>query len=472
MAWHGVTARGYTRAHMSSATGGPPGVQLDLFSGAASDWCQRWSHRRQSWRHRSEDGGFDRDRYDVEPIEELVAKEFIESHHYSGTYPAARLRFGLHDRARDGQLVGVAVLSVPMQALVLTNAFPDLEPMTQSLELGRFCCLPVAPANSESFFLGRMFRLAREMGVRGIVSFSDPVVRTTTEGQIVHGGHIGTIYQATNAIYTGRSTPGRITLLRDGTVISNRSLSKVRRQERGRDYVERQLVAEGARPLEPGENPAEWLRQALVDVGARRLTHPGNHRYLFPIGSPTERRHTRIGFVATGYPKQVDAAPAPSLTFIAAPAGQRHPSPLSMPQPKGIPMPTVRTPTSDGKYAEIDAAVVDALVARLEQAAIAPEALDDTVHDCCDATASRRFNNDPSLPENADEALDVAYGDASKIGSDVNNDGLRAQVAFLIAELGPQGARQIIDGVLTKAVEAAATPSSALDLGITPLGGP
>jgi hypothetical protein len=74
-----------------------------------SAWCQRWRDRQHSWRHRSE-GGFDARRYDVEPIDERVAKAFVVTHHYSGTYPAACRRVGLFE---SGDLGGVAVFGMP-----------------------------------------------------------------------------------------------------------------------------------------------------------------------------------------------------------------------------------------------------------------------------------------------------------------------------------------------------------------------
>jgi hypothetical protein len=47
-------------------------------------------------------------------------------------------------------------------------------------------------------------RLAAVTGLRGLVSFSDPIRRTTFAGQVVMPGHVGVIYRASNARYTGR----------------------------------------------------------------------------------------------------------------------------------------------------------------------------------------------------------------------------------------------------------------------------
>jgi hypothetical protein len=104
----------------------------------ASPVGQRWWHGRHSWT-RPEHGGFDPRRYEVHPIPDPVAKSYVERMHYSGSYVAASRRYGMFLHTPDGpDLVGVAVFAVPAQARVLTNVFPDLEPYTQSLELGRF----------------------------------------------------------------------------------------------------------------------------------------------------------------------------------------------------------------------------------------------------------------------------------------------------------------------------------------------
>src|SRR5262245_20604510 len=136
-----------------------------------TEYCQRWSERFASWRHRSE-GGFDSARYEVAAIPEAQARAYVERHHYSGSYPASTQRYGLFER---GELVGAAVLSIPVRAEVLTGVFPQLAPYSESLELGRLVLADRVPANAESWALGRVFELAAREGVRGIVSFSDPL---------------------------------------------------------------------------------------------------------------------------------------------------------------------------------------------------------------------------------------------------------------------------------------------------------
>ncbi|MCF2435929.1 DUF6248 family natural product biosynthesis protein [Streptomyces thinghirensis] len=67
-----------------------------------SPWCQRWRAGKHSWRH-VRDRGFDARRYDVDVIpDEEPGKAFVLAHHYSRSYPAVKVQFGLvrHRRRR------------------------------------------------------------------------------------------------------------------------------------------------------------------------------------------------------------------------------------------------------------------------------------------------------------------------------------------------------------------------------------
>lgn len=286
----------------------------------ASTACQRWTLGRHSWRHTSE-GGFDHRRFKVEQIPEAAARAFVCRNHYSASYPAARLAWGLFtddDNLVDAgsPLVGVAVLSIPMRAAVLTNVFPELTPFTESLELGRFVLTDAVPANAESWFLAQVWRRAAAAGIRGIVTFADPMPRRRTLVDIGAGGeeitrvetitpgHVGAIYQATNAISLGRSTARTLNYVPTaGIVLSERTLSKIRTGEQGCDAGERHLLTLGARPRRAGEDVRSWLRDALEDIGVRKVRHPGNHRYAWTLGTARQRRRQPIAPEQTPYPK-------------------------------------------------------------------------------------------------------------------------------------------------------------------------
>lgn len=254
--------------------------------------CQRWRARRDAYRPAGE--AFEPRAHEVAAIaSDNIARSFVEEHHYSGSYPAARCRYGLYER---GELVGVAVFSVPMRAEVLRPWSLD-----DGLELGRFVLLDGVRANGESWFLARCLDALRAEGWAGVVSLSDPTARTTASGAVVFGGHVGTIYQASNAIYTGRASPQTLRLLPDGSVFSNRAASKIRKSERGWRYAVEQLVAHGA-PA-PSGNLHAWLREVVPTI-TRPLRHHGNHRYLFPLS----RAARRIAPASLAYPKIARAA--------------------------------------------------------------------------------------------------------------------------------------------------------------------
>jgi hypothetical protein len=267
----------------------------------------RWSPgRKQSWRRVSE-GGFDRRNYGVDMLDEVPARDWVLTRHYSGTWVNANKRYGMFDLTGEQPvLVGVAVLSIPVTNKVLTKVFPYLVPNKQSLELGRFVLEDAVPANAETWFLGQVFRLARADGVVGIVSFSDPMPRYCN-GQLIMGGHCGTAYQAKGAQYLDRATPRTIAVFRDGQVMNAKTMQKIRDQDQGHEYAERMLVERGALPLRPGEAPAKWLASSLDATGAQKVRHRGVHRYGWANGANRrERDAIVIALKRQPYPKIPD----------------------------------------------------------------------------------------------------------------------------------------------------------------------
>lgn len=258
-----------------------------------TDLSQRWRERCDRYRPSQET--IRTSEYDVAAIDETTAKRFVIEHHYAATFPAARFRFGLF---RRGALVGVAVFSHPTNERVLAM-FPGTT--RESTELGRFVLLDDVPGNGESWFLGRAFDELRHIGLVGVLSFSDPVPRTTTAGRLVMPGHVGTIYAAHNGVYLGRGTARLLRLLPDGTVFSDRAASKIRAGERGYRYAMAILERHGADAWDEREPREDWLRRWVPRL-TRILRHPGNHRYGWMLP-----RRRRSFLVPVGpYPKAKD----------------------------------------------------------------------------------------------------------------------------------------------------------------------
>jgi hypothetical protein len=269
--------------------------QPTLFDG----WCQRWNQQHEHWQH-TRDDFFRPHRYRVQPLDEQTARTFTTTHHYSRSWPAAQLRFGL---VEDGEhLVGTCVFGVPMRDTVLTNVFPAFEPYRQSMELSRLVLHDRVPANAESWFVARVFREVARLGVRGVVAWSDPVPRWN-HGRRVMPGHVGIVYQALGARYTGRGTARWLTVLPGGTVLTDRTRAKITGKARGGAGAIARLVDLGA-PAKPDRMPGrEWLPEALVAIGARKLWHPGNHRYAWSIGPRWSRHAYPVALPAQPYPK-------------------------------------------------------------------------------------------------------------------------------------------------------------------------
>lgn len=248
-----------------------------------TDYVQRYNDRHARLVPHDGRKVFDRRAYDVEPIaSDGAVRPFVEAHHYSASYPAARFRFGLYHR---GALVGAAVFSQAMNEAATTNWLRG--PSVEHVEFGRFVLLGGVPAGAEGWMAARCYRALRREGITGVVTFADDTARRVGD-RTLFPGHIGTIYQATNAHFVSERSRGRtLRLLPSGAVFSDRTLAKLRGGERGRVGAARQLVEAGAAApsdavLYDAHALARWA-EAWVPRVTTPLRHPGNLRYLQPL---------------------------------------------------------------------------------------------------------------------------------------------------------------------------------------------
>jgi len=245
--------------------------------------CQRWRARRASYRPAGE--VFDTRRAEVALLDEPTAKHFVQTHHYSRSYPAARLRAGIFVKPPLGReyLGGVAIFSVPMtqQVIPATLGLPAHE----GVELGRFVLLDSLEANAETWFLGRAFRLVKTKlpEVKGIVAYCDPLARLNEQGEVVKRSHTGTIYRAHNAIYRGQGSARKLWLLPNGQIASERAMSKLRSGDQGAEYAARLLLEQGAPPRAFAECAADWVLRLKRTGFLRPIAHPGNHRFIWRL---------------------------------------------------------------------------------------------------------------------------------------------------------------------------------------------
>lgn len=250
-----------------------------------TDICQRFTERRESRRPAGE--LIKTSAYDVEPIDAATAKAFVEKHHYAGTCSSTAHPFALYQR---GELAGVSVFGPPPSMNAHRKVFPTLD-TDEAVTLGRFVLVDSVPGNGESYFIARCFDQLAARGIVGVESCSDPEPRQGLDGTLVHRGHIGTIYQATNGVYVGKTNHATLRLLPDGTVFNNRASGKACRGEQGRAYAVAQLVKWGATPPADGEPLKAWIRYWRPRI-TRKFRHRGNHRYVWSLDA--KRAHEFI----------------------------------------------------------------------------------------------------------------------------------------------------------------------------------
>jgi len=158
--------------------------------------------------------------FTVEEVPRKSIVKFIEKHHYSHNVNGVQslYHYGLFTEGNFGlpKMIGAMMYahpSMPATAAKYNPINPD-----KCLELRRLVCIDDTPKNTESYFIGKTFKLLKQTTDKEvIVSFADQ-----------HHGHTGVIYKATNFDYLGETTRGRI-LMVDGKEMHSRSLNQLDR---------------------------------------------------------------------------------------------------------------------------------------------------------------------------------------------------------------------------------------------------
>ncbi len=146
----------------------------------------------------------------VQPIPIQVAKQLVEGNHYLHSLPGGtHLTFGVFN---GGNLAGAISLGAgPFNAPSLVEGASAGDCLT----LTRLWLADELPPNSESRVLGMVIRaLKQNTDLKFFLTYADP-----------DQGHVGTIYQATNWLYTGLSDAMPMYDLGDGKLRHSRSLS-------------------------------------------------------------------------------------------------------------------------------------------------------------------------------------------------------------------------------------------------------
>jgi len=201
----------------------------------------------------------------VKQIESKLTYPFLLDIHYAKRIPSISYAFGLYD---NEELIGVVTYgtppSSPMRKCLLGENYAD-----KVIELNRLC-LKYNRKNEASFLVGQSLKLIERP--KAIVSFAD----------IAHE-HLGIVYQATNFIYCGLSA------------------KRTDWQIKGKEHLHGITIADEFRGV---PNRAEAIRAKYGD-DFKLVPRSRKHRYVYFIGSKTEKRHmlNNLKYKIMDYPK-------------------------------------------------------------------------------------------------------------------------------------------------------------------------
>lgn len=147
------------------------------------------------------------EKYTVVKIDNKYVKDWILNRHYAKRKCSISYAYGLFNNV--GNMVGICTFGYPPNYNYNNGkcVFNDYEVLT--LELNRLITEDNLEKNTLSFFVSRALDMLPKPSC--IVSYSDP-----------NNGHHGYIYQATNWIYVGTSTPKHKYTFADGTTFDIR----------------------------------------------------------------------------------------------------------------------------------------------------------------------------------------------------------------------------------------------------------
>jgi len=208
------------------------------------------------------------DRWRVLQLQYKSAKDFILQYEWLGNMGTSKHCFGL---VFDDHIGAVACYGPPVAPTKYHNILGE-EISQKVYQLCRGASTYWAPKWAPSKLIASSLKLLSiRYGIRAVLAYADEMA-----------GEIGTVYQACNAIYLGRTSPGG-----GKRYIIN-----------GHTYDPRKVVSKfGSRS-----------RPHLLTIDPKFQTLPINpkHRYMFPLGSSKEKKEIllRIQPLIQPYPKR------------------------------------------------------------------------------------------------------------------------------------------------------------------------
>ena len=196
----------------------------------------------------------------VGPASTADVAEFCRRYHYTNTGGNMTWRWGLWHGVT---MLGVVAYNLPTRPAC--EAVFGAEHYDRVWHMGRLSLADIAPPNSESRLIGGSLRAIEEFhpNVWAVLTYAATDV-----------GHVGYVYQATNALYVGMSTPKHF-------------------------YIDQ---AGARRPMKQGLNVS---MEKARERGWTVHHEGGKHRYVYLLGNKRERRERRalLRYPVLPYPK-------------------------------------------------------------------------------------------------------------------------------------------------------------------------
>jgi hypothetical protein len=218
----------------------------------------------------------------VAPVTPSDVHEFARRYHYTATGGSMMFRWGLW---HGPVLHGVVAYNLPTRT-VCESVFGK-DHFDKVLHMGRLILSEDSPRNSESRLIGGSLKAIEKdhPDFWGVLTYAAADV-----------GHIGYVYQATNAIYTGTSSTEHYYIDKLGQRRSN--------------YVN------GARLSKPSAAARGWTVHESLP----------KHRYVYILGNKTERRHrtSLLRYPILPYPKKTGGDAIASKQTTSPPPDSYH----------------------------------------------------------------------------------------------------------------------------------------------------
>lgn len=196
--------------------------------------------------------------FQVKLVDRYLVRDFIQEWHYSKSINGVMSEycFGIYD---NDNLIGAMIYG----KLGMANAWKKYGNQPEDvIELRRLCCIDDTPKNTESYFIGYTIRwLKKNTNIKTIISYAD-----------CNQGHQGVIYQATNFMFLGKTSPGKVIV----------------RKSDGKQYHDKAIRTRYNGKLKPF---AKKLKEQLENGEAYYQETVGKNIYVYMINRPVDNCH-------------------------------------------------------------------------------------------------------------------------------------------------------------------------------------